>query len=1466
MADSSTVSEIDLAANADATALPPANPWTRNGGSLDVFRPRGADSGPCLSQRTVALEWAILVVVVFAFCTAFLSLDDTRILPGNEADIVQSLDWTLINSLKQFGQFPLWNPYLRAGFPFVADPFLHVYNPLATLSVLLFGVWDGFKVALFLSFLTAALGMWWMGAVLGLERPSRIWMGLMYAFTGQAVARFFQGEYDFVLGFAWIPWALAFILLAMRTRRRLHVVGAVVALALLFFSGNVYYTFYMGFVGLLLAAVGVIGVDGAARRLRWRGRILLIVVIIGLLALGLAAVQWLPMVDYWKSYTKVVDTQLIGSHSLRQIWLDYVSKDQLRPDAIKTLPPEEFYAYTGIWPFLLLAFVPLGVRPSNRRALIFFGLLLLVSVAYIATRYMPWAGLYVKSEFWSQFRYQTRMLIYGVVALIALAGCGLDAIWRRVRAMPPLRRVSVPEVARWSVARLGSALLILFMIWSVFDVYSTNQRHARSREFYPPPYELMSWLRQHDDSIFYVGTPNNWHGPIVSKGMRFLDAWYGLEPQLPTEGATNVRLVRARPHYVALGNDKAPGPPADLVQQFSQHSIWRMPESLPFAFAVQDALLYDPAGGAELAAADVRPVQPALADPNRTLVQVDSGGGETLVLLTSAYRGWQLAVDGRPAALRNVGGYLAVPLQPGAHRYEFTFDPVSFKVGLVVSLISILGLLGLAIMDGRSKRLRLKIDAIYAGGTLHPAVPLNIPDGTPVHVTVELDDEPASRAATSSTQAPEAGPEMSEPSADIASMTAPTAAKVVTPAQLLARDRSQRGLERLGWVLFCLGMFVYLFTRLWHIDKFPIYFFTDEAANPLFAQGLFDNGFHNAQGVSFPLYFELAANRWGPLLSVYIHAFSSALFGKSVIVTRTTQALVSLLAPLAVALILKQIFKARFWWAGVLLMALAPAWFLHSRTGFETIIAASFYACFILFYMLYRTRSPRFLYAAILFGAATFYTYSNGQMIMGVAGLLLGVTDIRYHLKHRRTTGPALLLIGVLAIPALRFRAAQPESLTTHLRALDSYWFYDKPLSLKLAQFVKTYAYGMSPAYWFIPNETDLVRHRMLGYGNINIWLLPFFLIGVGMSLWRMVKGSAPHRILLLTAIATPAGAALAHVALTRVMAFVVPAAILTALGIEYLLSFAKRRLSERVLAPALFVVLTIPSLLMLRDVLVNGPLWYRDYGLYGMQYGATQLFGDEIPRYLAEHPDNQVIVSPTWANGTDNFIRFFLPKDQQRRVQMLNVDYFMAARRDLNPNMVFVMPAYEYERARTSDRFKQVDVERILPYPDGTPGFYFIRLAYADDLEAILAREREVRSRPVTEEIELDGQLVQVSHSIFDGGQLRDLFDGDTYTLARGLEANPLVVELDFPEPRAIKALEGTFGSMDFALTAELTGEGMSEPVVYSETYRGLPPDPRVEMTFDRGPEKVAKLRLAIQQLNAGEEVHVHVRELKMK
>ena len=571
-----------------------------------LFSAPGREPGvgvPRLAPRSVAIEWAIILVVVFAFCTPFLSFDDARVLPGLEHELVQTLDWTMVNSLKQFGQFPLWNPYLRTGFPFVADPFLHVYNPLVTVPVLVLGVWDGFKVALFLSFLAAALGCWWLGAVLGGGGLTRVWMALMYAFTGQGVARFIQGEYDFVLGFVWLPWTVACTLLAVRTRRPLHIAAAVLPLALTLFSGNVYYAFHTATVMALLVVISLLGVDRRNGRLHVRTDRLLVLVVIGVLVLGLTAVQWLPLAEFGGHFTKISDSLLTGSHNLRQIWLDYVSKDLQRPDldVLRYSPREEFYAYTGIWPFLLLLALPLAVRRAHKHALAFLVALFLFSLAWIATRYMPWADAFRSVKFLTQFKHQTRMLIYGDVALLGLAGLGLDALWRRLAVMLPLRRVYLPDVFRWSAVRLGAALLVLFCIGSAADLFTTNREFTRTTESYPPPYELMDWLRKSDGSTFTVGSPHLWNGAVVSNGLRYVDAYYGLDLVMPTLGAINRRPVRARPNYLALGNDRTPeAPDAQLVKQFPGHSIYRLPGSLPYAFVVSEAVLSDPAGGQEL--------------------------------------------------------------------------------------------------------------------------------------------------------------------------------------------------------------------------------------------------------------------------------------------------------------------------------------------------------------------------------------------------------------------------------------------------------------------------------------------------------------------------------------------------------------------------------------------------------------------------------------------------------------------------------------------------------------------------------------------------------------------------------------------------------------------------------------------------------------------------------------------------
>jgi hypothetical protein len=184
------------------------------------------------------VEWAVIVMGVTLFCWGILDLRSLTSLPGNEADIFQALDWTLLNSLRDYHSFPLWNQYIMSGIPYVGDPMLHVYNPLVTLPVLLFGVRAGFKLAIYLSFLAGAFGMWRLGGILGMKPAARVWMALTFAFAGQPAARFFQGQYLFVLGFAWIPWVVGSLFQVVRRQHVKDIAVAVISMALLLASAT----------------------------------------------------------------------------------------------------------------------------------------------------------------------------------------------------------------------------------------------------------------------------------------------------------------------------------------------------------------------------------------------------------------------------------------------------------------------------------------------------------------------------------------------------------------------------------------------------------------------------------------------------------------------------------------------------------------------------------------------------------------------------------------------------------------------------------------------------------------------------------------------------------------------------------------------------------------------------------------------------------------------------------------------------------------------------------------------------------------------------------------------------------------------------------------------------------------------------------------------------------------------------
>ena len=661
-------------------------------------------------------------------------------------------------------------------------------------------------------------------------------------------------------------------------------------------------------------------------------------------------------------------------------------------------------------------------------------------------------------------------------------------------------------------------------------------------------------------------------------------------------------------------------------------------------------------------------------------------------------------------------------------------------------------------------------------------------------------------------------------------------------------------------VLFGLSLAIYLALRLIRLPDFPIYFFTDEAVQTVLAADFVRDGYRDFLGNYFPTYFQ-NVYRFNLSTSVYAQVLPYLLFGKSVAVTRATAALLTVPGAIAVGLALRDFFRLRLWWLGVLLFSAVPAWFLHSRTAFETSLMVSFYACFIFFYLRYRLRSPNSLYLALLFGALAFYTYSPGQIIVPATGVLLLAADFGYHRRQGKVILRGLLVLVLLALPYVRFFVLMPEAQPGILRVLSSPWVEDVPLVEKLLFSLQAYARGISPAYWFWPHEHDLPRHTMLGYGHVARWMAPFALIGliVAVRRWR----DPAYRTVLACLLAIPLAGAVAGAGITRLLSFVVPATMLVTIGMDLPLDWLARRVPRG--APAVsavaFVVLVAVNAAMLRDALVHGPTWNRKYSME-MQYGASQVF-ESVREVVAADPDQQVLVSPTWGNGIDVLKRFFVPDDAP--VDVSNVDPYLTDLGDLSPALLFVLTPEEYGAVLQNPKLTGVQVERTLPYPDGRTGFYFVRMAYSDRAEELFSREQEQRSRPVVEALAVDGESLRIEHSIFDSGDIHHVFDKDPYTLARGMEANPFLLDVTFPTARTLSGLDLTTGSMDIGLAVVLYPQSGSQPVELEQVFADLPDDPTVGMTFptDLGP--ISRIRLLITDLTSPGPAKIHLRELRL-
>lgn len=657
-------------------------------------------------------------------------------------------------------------------------------------------------------------------------------------------------------------------------------------------------------------------------------------------------------------------------------------------------------------------------------------------------------------------------------------------------------------------------------------------------------------------------------------------------------------------------------------------------------------------------------------------------------------------------------------------------------------------------------------------------------------------------------------------------------------------------------VLFWLGMAFYLLTRLIALDKFPIYFFSDEAIQTMSAFDLINNGFRDFQGKLFPVYFQ-NGQQYNLSLSVWLQVLIAWL-PRSVWLTRALPAMISLVFPLSVSLWARDFLRSKHWWLVPLLISALPAWFLHSRTAFETSLGVSFYSLFLFFYLRYRSKNRKNLLLALLFGACAFYSYAPLQLVVVATGLVLLIVDWRYHFHDTKSLLFGLVTLLLLALPYILFQLNHQQALSNHLHLLRSYWLSDIPLLNKLGIFLGKWLQGLNPLYWFFPNQTDLVRHQMKGLGHLPWFFLPFFLVG----LWQSIKNwkEPACRLALIALIVAPLGAAIADIAITRVLVMVVPFSLLIFLGLNQTLEFLRNKNLLRNL-PAYFsaIAIAIFSIWMGWYAIVKGPLWYSDYGLYGMQWGGQQL-SQKISEFIQDNPQSKLKLSPAWANNTDIIMRYFL--GDPLPLEIGTIREFDLYYQELDPNQVFIVTPEEYSWLVQNPKFDQIEVLDSQEWPDGRKGFIFLRLEYSPQARQIFEVDLQQRRQPEVSEFDMLGQQVNITYSRLDLGTIAHIFDGDNATPLRTFEANPLVISIEFPQPIELQKVTAMVGAPATRLCAAITLDKSGQKLIFAET---LPSSDQIRpITISFGETyQVSQLKIWVESINEPEPTHVHLWEL---
>lgn len=661
-------------------------------------------------------------------------------LPYGGGDLVSFLWPTYSYAARSLpGDLPLWNPHLYGGAPFWADNQSGILYPPNLLAFLLldelpYALLEGLVMAhIWLAgvsmYVCVRLLRWPLAKrAAGFSAASAVSTAAAavaaVAFMLSDVFITHQGNLNLIAVAAWLPLVFLGTWNGLAARGGLlnrWVVLAGVTFGISTLAGHAQMTY---FTGLLVVAAGLWHL---ARALRERQRLLVVVarlVIIGLITVGLSAAALLPTLE------------MTGHTARAGLSYEDAARYSLPPQALIGLVAPGVYgrgpaAFTGTWDrvevgymgALALLLALLGAVDGLRRR---DGLAIwLVIVAVVALLLALGANFplhrlaYTLIPGIQSIRVPARFVLLFNFAGALLAAQGIRYLMARVE----LRRIM--PAAGWVLAGLVAAELVI--MGAGIEVQADDPRGGFAHA------DAVAWLQSQPDAPFRIeGATPLWQPDSAALHGGPLFDIYGISNPLAlaaydtyywgvgSRGSALYNFLGAK-YVIAAADGDPPGDASfvPVVEADSGVTVYLNTGAEPLARLVYRAevvdsawdAIHDPAwdasavvyveGGPPL---DSDPPEGAglfftVYDPNTLAVVVNTPEPAYLLLAEVWYPGWQAFIDGTPAPIYRANtAFRAVYLpEPGEHTVLLAFRPTSVIVGLALTGLTVLALLGVGI-------------------------------------------------------------------------------------------------------------------------------------------------------------------------------------------------------------------------------------------------------------------------------------------------------------------------------------------------------------------------------------------------------------------------------------------------------------------------------------------------------------------------------------------------------------------------------------------------------------------------------------------------------------------------------------------------------------------------------------------------------------------------------------------------